>query len=247
MILCITISSTRASSPNEVNLVANNWCPQHCEKSEKSPGYIVEIVKKAFASQKVKVNLQFRPWLRAVNKTHQGKVDGLLTPSDSEETNLLRHKITLYKQKWCFYVRIDRKKIKALPDLKGLSITLIKSTNLGPEFTDYIKEKSNKILVKSMVTGEGNSPKRMFKYLISKRTDAIALTEDAADYYLGQAVKESFHVEKQICTKDEGLRVGFSYKDTKRSQYLMKKLDDGLKYIIKSGERDSILKKYYLK
>ncbi|HYX33720.1 MAG TPA: hypothetical protein VE954_11450, partial [Oligoflexus sp.] len=68
------------TSSTTVQLVANEWCPQHCEKNHEHKGYIIEIVVAAFAAEGITTQISYMPWLRAMHEVKKGNFDGLLTP-----------------------------------------------------------------------------------------------------------------------------------------------------------------------
>ena len=231
-----------------VNFVGNNWCPQHCIDNKKSPGYLVEIAQAALKVSNINSTMTFEPWLRAIKNVKDGTYDGLLTPAQSEEKELLRHKISLSSQKFCFYSKkSDNVKLDKLHNFKDKFIAFTRGNNLGAKFMEYIKQKKNNVEFVEIVSNNKEFAPRIFKFLIQRNIDAIAITEDFGDYYLGQNKHLKELVEKKYCLQEELLHVGLSPSDITRSTKIAKYLDIGLKEIRENGTYDKILNKYFLK
>lgn len=232
---------------NNVLLVGNNWCPQHCMNNPQSPGYLVELTQAALKAVNVESQMTFRPWLRAIKVVRQGTYDALLTPSQSEETDLIRHKIPLATQRFCFYTKNTKSiKLKRLYDFQNRSIAFTKGNNLGNDFMRFISHKPNKVDVTTIVSSNEEFAPRIFSILLKERVDAIAITEDFADYYLGINPSIKKDVRKQYCTEEENLHIGLSAVDKRRSLIIAKYIDKGLIKIKKNGEYYRILNKYFL-
>lgn len=232
----------------KVNLVANNWCPQHCINDENSPGYLVEIAQSALDITKTQHTLTFQPWLRAVKNVNNGNFDGLLTPAQSEEKQLLRHNVALATQRFCFYVKKSNNiSLNKLEDFNSKSIAFVKGNHLGNEFMNYIDDKNNKVFVNKLLSNNNEFAPRVFSFLIKKRVDAIAITEDMGDFYLGQNPDINQRIKKGYCTQKESLHVGLNPTNIKRSEEISEILDRGILKIKENGTYDKILKKYFLK
>jgi len=245
----ITLALLLALTPNlnakilKVNLVANNWCPQHCINDKDSPGYLVEIAQSALDITKTQHSLTFQPWLRAVKNVNNGSFDGLLTPAKSEEKQLLRHNIVLASQRFCFYVKKSNNiTLNTLFDFNFKSIAFVKGNHLGNEFMNYIEDKNNKVFVNKLLSNNNEFAPRVFSFLLKQRVDAIAITEDMGDFYLGHHPDINQLVKKSYCTQKESLHVGLNPTNTKRSEEISKILDSGILKIKENGTYDKILK-----
>jgi len=233
---------------NRVNFVGNNWCPQHCINDKKKPGYLVEIAQEALNAVEISSSMTFQPWLRAIHVVNTGIYDGLLTPSQSEEKQLIRHSISLASQRFCFYSKKDTSiKLQELQDFNHKSIAFTKGNNLGKEFMTYIQDINNNISLTELVSNNEEFAPRIFKFLLKERVDAIAITEDFGDYYLGLNPSIKKEIQKQYCTNKEPLHIGLSHSNKDRSYKISKKIDEGLSIIKQNGTYDKILKKYFLK
>lgn len=248
-ILILVALFTNLNAKNlEVKLVANNWCPQHCIDNKKSPGYLVEIAQASLDAMKIKHTLTIEPWLRAVYNVKNGTYDGLLTPAQSEEKILLRHTIPLASQRFCFYKKKSTDFIlNELHDFNNKRIAYVKGNNLGKEFMSYIQNKKNNIKINELISNNSEFAPRIFSFLLKERADAVAITEDMGDYYLGLHKDMKKLVKKSFCTQKELLHVGLNPTNLKRSKEISAILDKGLTKIKKNGTYDKILEKYFLK
>ena len=230
-----------------VNFVGNNWCPQHCIDNKKNPGYLVEIAQASLKVSNINSTMTFEPWLRAIKNVKDGTYDGLLTPAQSEEKDLIRHKISLASQRFCFYAKkSDKLVLNNLQDFKNKFIAFTKGNNLGSEFMDFINSKENNVKLSKIISNNSEFAPRVFKFLLKRNIDAIAITEDFGDYYLGKNPEIKQLVEKQYCTKEEFLHVGLSPKNIPRSRVIATHIDIGLKKIKENGTYNKILNKYFL-
>lgn len=249
---CIPLYSTLVSPEpaliQPISLVANNWCPQHCEKHPIHEGYIVEIITQALKAVELESTVEYRPWLRAIQDTSQNTFDGLLTPSISETTQLLKHKVPIAYQRFCFYtLKKSTFELRALSDFKGRSISFAEGNNLGHEFMSFIHNDKNNVTVKTLTTDNNDFAYRAFNYLIFKRTSAIAITEDAGDFFLGENPSIYGKVKKSYCTPAESLHVGLSTKNREKAEKIAYAIDKGILIIQENGKYQKILDKYHLK
>ncbi len=231
-----------------VTFVGNNWCPQHCIDNKNSPGYLVEIAQASLKASKIESSMIFEPWLRAIRNVKDGTYDGLLTPAQSEEKDLIRHKIPLASQRFCFYTKKSNNlTLNNLQDFNNKSIAFTKGNNLGDSFMNFIKDKKNSVTLTQLVSNNSEFAPRIFKFLLTRDVSAIAITEDFGNYYLGQNPDIKKLVEKKYCTKEELLHVGLSPNSIHRSKVIATYIDIGLKKIKEDGTYDKILNKYFLK
>jgi len=234
------------SAEQPILLVTNNWCPQHCIQHSIGQGYLVEIVQEALSAAGMKTSVTFKPWLRAIKLVKLGEYDGLLTPSKSEEEDLLRHAIPLASQRFCFYQHIeDKNALTDLTSFRNRSIAFVNGNNLGSTFMSYIGDAKNNVRVHKLTTGLGEFAPRIFRFLIQRRVDAIAITEDMGDFYLGEHQKDKSMLKKSYCTSSEELHVGLSPANKERSVMIGNMIDIGLKRIRDSGTYQRIMKKYH--
>ena len=246
--LLLLLTPDIKSDTINVKFVGNNWCPQHCIDNKTSPGYLVEIAQEALRASNIESSMTFEPWLRAIVNVKNGTYDGLLTPAQSEEKDLLRHKISLAGQRFCFYTKKSNNiTLNNLQDFNNKSIAFTKGNNLGSTFMNFIKDKKNSITLTQLVSNNSEFAPRVFRFLLARNVSAIAITEDFGNHYLGQNPDIKKLVEKKYCTKEEPLHIGLSPNNIHRSKVIATYIDIGLKKIKEDGTYDKILNKYFLK
>jgi len=248
LVACLQIHPTAIAEPGTQppQLVTNNWCPQHCMQHPIGPGYLIEIIQEALSSVGIKTTVKFEPWLRAIKLVKRGKYDGLMTPAKSEEPELLRHKTPLATQRFCFYQPIGHKNAFIdLASFRNHSIAFVNGNDLGSEFMSFIGASANNVKVHELTTGLGEFAPRAFRFLMQGRVDAIAITEDMGDFYLGEHKEVKRLLQKSYCTDSEDLHVGLSPVNKERSAELGNMIDKGLKKIKGNGIYQKIMERYH--
>jgi polar amino acid transport system substrate-binding protein len=226
-------------------LVANDWCPQHCEKDTEDKGYVVDIVSQALRLEGVPFSLRYFPWSRAMLMVDRGEVDGLLTPTIPGFPQYFFHGQAVGYQQYCFYADKSNSWTYGKPaDLQGKRIAMLADSGLG-ELDDYLKANSGTISVTTL-TGEHDFAKRLFTFLGLKRADAVVMTTDVFEY--GQKKGDIGKNFRPVgCLEREKMAIGLSRKDLERSRMIGKALDQGIAKLRKSGQLAKTLALYGMK
>ncbi len=225
-----------------VSLVANDWCPQHCENSKPHKGYVVDIVSQALALEGVPFNLRYVPWSRAMLMVERGEADGVLTPTVPSFPKFYYHEQAVGYQQYCFYVNAASPwKYQQYSDLKGKRIALLADSGLGA-LDDYLKANKSSISVHEMV-GEHDYAVRLFTFLALKRTDTVVITTDVFDYNQSRGtLAKGF--KSAGCLASEKMALGLSRTDLQRSRLIGQAIDSGIVKLRKSGELAQLLAAY---
>lgn len=225
-----------------VALVADDWCPQHCEKSSTEKGYVVDIVSQALELEGVPFTLQYVPWTRALRMVERGNADGLLTPTVPGFPQFRYHRQAVGYQQYCFYVDKESEwKYARYADLQGKRIAMLADSGLGP-LEGYLKANKGSITV-SELRAENDFAFRLFKFLASKRADTVVLTSDVFDYSQAMGVVDKGY-KSAGCLDREKMAVGLTHGDARRSELIGKALDSGIEKLRKSGKLAAILAQY---
>ncbi len=227
---------------NPVLLVANDWCPQHCESDESGlKGYIIDIVEGALEAEGVAYKIKYFPWVRALREVEQGRQDGLLTPTVAY-TQFLFHEEAVGYQEYCVYTNKHSTFIyRTHADLLGKRIAFLKESGFGTLDT-YLAEHKDEIRVNEFFGGQGYTV-RIFEFLAANRTEAIIVTSDVYQFALKlKIIPDNFKVAG--CLGAEKLAVGLSPVDKVRSQEIGKILDAGIRTLRQSGELSKIADRY---
>lgn len=244
-ILASALASLAHAAPAPVamvTLVADDWCPQHCQTDARRKGYIVDIVGQALAREGVRYSISYRPWTRALRLTEQGSFDGLLTPTVNGYPQFYFHSEAVGYQQYCFYVNADSPwTYRAPADLHGKRIAHLKESGFG-DLEKYIDANKDKIRIDEFVGSQGMIP-RMFQFLAARRADAVIMTSDVYDMGLSDGAAGGVFKEAG-CLANEKLAVGLSKANPERARWIAGKLDHGIRKLRASGELKTILARY---
>lgn len=225
-----------------VRLIADDWCPQHCESGHAEKGYVVDIVTQALTLEGVPYTLQYMPWARAMNMVTRGQADGLLTPTVPGFPQFVYHDKAVGYQQYCFYVdAASNWKYNGFADLNGKRLAYLKDSGFGP-LELYLKNNKAGIATTEL-TGDKDFAKRLFAFLGLKRADAVIVTTDVFAY--GQARGDIAKGFKQAgCLAQEKMAVGLSPANASRSRAIGQALDQGIAKLRSSGGLKKILDRY---
>lgn len=230
---------------NPVALVADDWCPQHCEVGTTEKGYVVDIVSQALAVEGVPFTMRYVPWTRAMRMVERGEVDGLLTPTVPGFPQFRYHRQAVGYQQYCFYVdKATDWKYTGYADLRGKHIGMLADSGLGP-LDAYLQANKGSITVHAL-TGTNNFATRLFKFLALKRADTVVLTSDVFDYSQAKGLLGNKY-KYAGCLDREKMAVGLTNTDVTRSDLIGKALDSGIEKLRQSGKLASILAVYGMK
>lgn len=73
-IFLLLLSFQIIAAEQSIKLAATDWCPFTCS-SMKNKGVVTEFVTKILAKHKIKLEVEFLPWARAVSNATNHKVD----------------------------------------------------------------------------------------------------------------------------------------------------------------------------
>lgn len=225
-----------------VALVADDWCPQHCEFDKKRKGYIVDIVGQALAEEGVPYTIVYRPWIRALRLTELGTYDGLLTPTADGYPQFQFHREAVGYQQYCFYVNADSGwRFSAPKDLLGKRIAYLKESGFG-KLESYIAANKGAIGVEEFASNQ-DFMRRIFNFLAARRADAVIMTTDVYDMAVRSGAQAN-RFKRAGCLANEKLVVGLSKADHQRARLIGEKLDSGIRKLRQSGRLKAILDEY---
>lgn len=228
-----------------VALVADDWCPQHCQNGTTKKGYVVDIVTQALELEGIPFTVQYVPWTRAMRMVERAEADGLLTPTVPGFPQFRYHRQAVGYQQYCFYVDKGTDwKFASYSDLLGKGVGMLADSGLGP-LEGYLHANRNSITVHEL-RADSDFTARLFKFLDSKRVDTVVLTSDVFEYNQAERVVGEGY-KAAGCLDREKMAVGLSSRDTARSDLIGKALDSGISKLRKSGKLASILRRYGMK
>jgi polar amino acid transport system substrate-binding protein len=235
-------SKAAAGLSTPVSLVADNWCPQHCEANGKRKGYVVEIVEQALAAEGVAVNIVYRPWTRALRQTELGTFDGLLTPTVGAYPQFIYHQEPVGFQQYCFYVNAGSSwRYRQPSDLHGKRVAYLKESGFG-ELEKYLAEHRD-LIGADAFTGSTDVVARIFQFLAAGRADTIIMTSDVYDWSV-RSGDTPRGVASAGCLANEKMAVGLSRARPERARLIAARLDSGIRKLRQSGRLKLILDDY---
>lgn len=232
--------SVHANEDKQVKIATFDWCPAICP-GKSNPGYIVEIVRAAYAEEGYQIELDYYPWLRAIHQTKTGQSDALLSPAKNEAPTLLYPEHEVGMQKTCFFVRKDDEwKYIDATSFTGRKVAVVLGNSL--EELNKFAEKNPQIFLRQ--NSEDFLP-RAIKMFDLKRIDTMVYTESEAEYHFKLHNKDEF--KNAGCVNEVKLYIAFSPKNSTRSKTLISVFDRGMKKLKKTKAIEETLKKYGLK
>ena len=245
LIVCILFCCFNGfcENPKVINIATEEYKP-FVSKDLKGNGFLARIVREAFKSQGISVELNIVPAARGYNMTKAGKYDGTFPWAKRKERldhfyygePILESDIEVF-----FYLKgtefkWDPKK-QDYNQLKGLTIGGIEGANYGDAFTEAEKKGIIKV---SRVTSTAQN----FKMLLNKRIDLMITPKTIAEYILHNDFIGLKSKITQRLAIDEPVEYDYLLisKKSKHGKFFYDAMNKGLKEIKANGAYDKILK-----
>jgi polar amino acid transport system substrate-binding protein len=230
--LFLSIYLFEVSNAKEVHLaVEDSWPPFALVDGT---GISTNIVEAAFKEVGVKLKTSVFPYIRALDLTESGSVDGCynVTKQYSTETKFIFGKVPLLHVKASFFYkkssRFHFQKIEEFPE--KYEIGVIRGYEYGNKFEE-LKKKFNIV--------EVNSQTQLIQMLLGDRIQTAIMFDKVADYYL-KKLKLSNQVSKGFTNHESDIYVAFSRKNSS-SKELSHFLDEVIKKLKKKKLYQKIL------
>lgn len=143
IVTVMTLCSFTVSARN-IHVASDVWCPYVCDTQ---PGYLVEIVQRAFESQGDKVIFTQMPFKRALKEAQVGNIDAVLaiTATVAAANQLLIDDTEVgtevgYVSNDFFVVKNNSWAYHQLSDLNQQSIAVIKGYDYGDVLEPYLQQ-----------------------------------------------------------------------------------------------------------
>lgn len=225
-----------------VMLVADDWCPQHCEQGKEYRGYIVDIVEQALDVEGVPYTIVYQPWLRAMKSVESGAYDGLLTPTVEGYPQFIFNAEAVGYQDYCFYTpKVSSWQFQRFEDLHGKRLSYLKDSGFGA-LSEYLASHKDEVNVFEFTGGKGFTH-NIFEFLSRGRADVIIMTSDVYQFALKRGeIRDDYR--SAGCLGHEKLAVGLSAVNSQRSRLIAQALDAGIRKLSASGKMERILQRY---
>lgn len=224
-----------------VKLSTGEWAPYISENLE-GKGILSQITSEAFAAKDIDVTFDFFPWGRATQLSKSGEMDGTLAFIKlAEREPFYFFTDPIYVGRYAFFhLQSFDLKWKAFPDLKDVTIaSTIGFGGMGEAFMRAEKDGVIKVLRLSSDT-------QSFNMLMAKRAEAVP-----SDVEVGYVLaRKLYGNDAALLTHDSNYITVSEYrlaisKKRRDGQALVKKFNEGLVMIRKSGRYDEILRTWY--
>lgn len=224
-----------------VKLSTGEWAPYISENLE-DKGILSQITTEAFAAKDIEVTFDFFPWGRATQLSKSGEMDGTLAfVRLAEREPFYYFTDPLYTGRYAFFhLQSFDLKWKSYPDLKN--VTIASTIGFGGMGEGFIKAEKDGVIKVLRLSSDTQS----FNMLMAKRAEAVP-----SDVEVGYVLARKLYGEKAgllthdtnyITVSDYRLAISKKHKD---GQALVKKFNEGLAQLHKTGRYDEILRSWY--
>ena len=239
VIIATLLSIGCAHAESTVTLAADPWCPHTCEVGSDSPGYMIEIASRAFATQGYRVIYKNFSWTRVMAEVRDGKLDGAVGALAGEARDLVLPTEPAGRQVNTFAIRQDDPwQFNGLESLKGRVIAINQDYSYAEDLDAWLAKKPTQI----QALGGENALERNLKKLTSKRVDVV-IEDQAVLSYVVKAQKNQPKIRTNGTYPGGDLFIAFTATGGS-GRHLAQIYDAGIRQLRDSGEFQRILTKY---
>jgi polar amino acid transport system substrate-binding protein len=234
-VLC---TSACLAAPLQIELANGEWPPLFGEDLP-NQGYASQIVRRAFALEKVNVRYRFYPWKRSLEEARAGKVAGTLlwtANADRQKDFLVSQPV--YRSRTVLFFHRDRPLLwRALDDLKGGRFGITNGYSYGAIWEGLLQ-------THVLLGDQANTDAQNFAKLLAKRIDGFPCEEVVGihliRHQLGPYALQKLTISPKT-VHEEALYLLIS-RQTPGAQELIRRFNRGLARMQHSGELAAILK-----
>lgn len=198
-------------------------------------GSIVELTRRAFASQGYQPQIDFLPWARVRAELRAGTYQGALAlwPQEIKEENLIASRPLFYSQLGLFARKQDPVRFTSLEDLRGYKAGIVRGYGYPPS-----------ILNSGMVTEEAVDDISNLRKLAARRFDLVLLERIVGEHLIaGDKELRGRLVWQEPALERIPLVAGFPPRKAGQPDWAAV-FERGLRELHSSGEYTRILKRY---
>lgn len=218
LLALLTISSTLHAET--ITIVADTWCPYNCDAKSPNQGFMVDIVRKAFAKHDIEVEYSTMSWVEAIKQTRKGKFSAIVGASLKDAPDFI---FPTAPQGWLqsvFYVKKGNAwRYHDLKSLNDISLGVIDNYSYGDALDDYInKNKLDPKLIQAM--GGDNALALNIQKMTRGKVDVLVESKYVMDYYINRNnIKDDILDAGVLPVSEQSkLYIAFSPKDKKLAQ-----------------------------
>lgn len=234
----LTVLSGFSANAQEIKARADAWCPYNCQPDSKNPGYLIEILNKAFG----KIDYKLLEWEKTLDAVKNGTYDVAVGASANEAPELVYPKEKLGEVNSSIITKKGSKiSVKDVSSLKQYKLGYIKDYFYSENLNKYLETPGANIVA---VSGD-NVTEDLVMALIEGKVDAIVEDANVADYVIESKGYSGIFDYFSLGEKSP-VSLGFSPKNPNSKEYA-EKIDQVILEMKKNGEYEKLLKKYSIK
>jgi len=243
-VLAVGLGSAQADT---LVITGSEWCPYNCAMADSQPGYVVDIAKKVFEPAGHQVEYKVLPWARALRELEDGKANGLIGASKTEERvqkGYVFPQQTIGVAENVFFVKADDSWTFAdIPSLEKLSVAVIRDYSYGDAFDAYLAANRSAGTKVQELSGDGALARNFEKVAIGRADTTIE--DRAVGLYELKKLGKANAFKQAGGLGPDPIYVAFSPKDPKAKDYAAL-LDAGIVRMRADGSLKAILEAYGL-
>ncbi len=234
------------ASAETVVLAADVWCPINCEPASATPGYMIEIAKKALETAGHTLEYRVLPWSRAIEEARRGDIDGIIGAYQYDVPDFVFPEVAQGLLNDVFYVKRDSTwQYNGVASLSTISLAVVQDYGYTDELNPYVQENLNNNARIQVASGDDALNSNIRK-LLKGRVDA--LVESAPVFWFVAAQLGVTEQVKEAGQTTEKARVFIAFSPQKaQSKTYAKLIADTTQALRASGELATLLAKYNLR
>jgi len=120
-------------------LAGDYWCPYNCQPDSDSPGYLVELIRRALYIYRIDVEYQMMPWGDALDLAEKGEIDGIIGVSSVKGRELVTTRLPLEFSRSDAFTRNDTEWIyDGVSSLRGKKVGIILDYVVDEAINNYL-------------------------------------------------------------------------------------------------------------
>lgn len=244
VLLFVVIAITRPAYAETLTLLADPWCPYNCSINSDLPGIGIEVATSIFNEQGIAVDYIERDWQQAIDQVRSAQYPALMSAYRSDVPDFIFPKQAYAFSQMCFFNRrSDDWRYSGLNSLRDATLGAIVGYSYGRNIDRYIAENSSSSSIK------------LFRGVGALDLMLTDLTEGAIDVLLEDRLVFGYRAtelaldsgfQRVGCQPQANLYIAFSPAKPQQSQRYAEIFSRGIDAMRKSGELQSIYRKYGL-
>lgn len=251
-IILASVFYPQTGQAKQLTFAIDDYCPYYCKDKASTPasflakpGYIIEILNRAFADQGYQVKYTFLPWERGLAELHKNTIDGIIVTAKPDAPELVYPEQEQGYSIGCFVTQQKNPwRYKNRDSLNEVRLGVIQGYRYGQPVDSFIRQYHKSESQITIVSGTNALP-RLLNMVAKNRIDAVI-----DDKSVLQNSLKRLKLEQTLgfagCTDNPiKLYVGFAPNNPDSIKHA-RMLSDAMTRLRKSGEMARILEKYHV-